>query len=252
MLNHELILNGSRSFPSPVKVNGAGHLGRLLPSGGTDISAGGGLGLGGGGLGGLGGEGLGALECAGLGVLGGAGGGAGVLCWAGLEKGLGNEPGSGFGEAGGAGPGASSWSVSGLGSRFGKTSWWSCSWSELSSWSWSWSSLGGAAVVACPSSLLLSYSDEVSASSGGAVGGAGVWVLEDAVELLVKRPLLSLGSEMVAIKGEQFSPGVCSGLRGKQGGVPVLQGQGRRRVISPMPKIKGCTVKSWSKNVTYS
>ena len=46
MLNHELILNGSRSFPSPVQKNGAGHLGRLLPSGWRDITAG--LGLGGG------------------------------------------------------------------------------------------------------------------------------------------------------------------------------------------------------------
>ena len=31
------------------------------------------------------------------------------------------------------------------------------------------------------------------------------------------------------------------GLSREQGGVPVLQGQGRRRVISPLPKIKGCT-----------
>ena len=31
------------------------------------------------------------------------------------------------------------------------------------------------------------------------------------------------------------------GLAREQGGVPDLQGQGRRRVISPLPKIKGCT-----------
>ena len=46
-MNHELILNWSLSFPSPVLKNGAGHLGWLLPSGGIDIVPG--LGLGGGG-----------------------------------------------------------------------------------------------------------------------------------------------------------------------------------------------------------
>jgi len=64
---------------------------------------------------------------------------------------------------------------------------------------------------------------------------------DDAAGALAKRPCLSLGSEMVAICGEQVSPGVCSRPFKEQGGVPVLQGQGRRMVISPLPKIKGCT-----------
>ena len=58
---------------------------------------------------------------------------------------------------------------------------------------------------------------------------------------LVKRPLGSLEVEIVASLGEQVSPGVCSRPFNELGGVPVLQGQGRRRVISPLPKIKGCT-----------
>ena len=58
---------------------------------------------------------------------------------------------------------------------------------------------------------------------------------------LVKRPLGSLDVETVASLGEQVSPGVCSRPFSELGGVPVLQGQGRRRVISPLPKIKGCT-----------
>ena len=58
---------------------------------------------------------------------------------------------------------------------------------------------------------------------------------------LVKRPLGSLEVEMVASLSEQVSPGVCSRPFNELGGVPVLQGQGWRRVISPLPKIKGCT-----------
>ena len=58
---------------------------------------------------------------------------------------------------------------------------------------------------------------------------------------LVKRPLGSLDVEMVASLGEQVSPGVYSRPFNELGGVPVLQGQGRRRVISPLPKIKACT-----------
>jgi len=64
---------------------------------------------------------------------------------------------------------------------------------------------------------------------------------EGAAGALAKRPYLSLGSEMGAICGEQVSPGVCSRPFNAQGGVPVLQGQGRRRVISPLPKIKACS-----------
>ena len=58
---------------------------------------------------------------------------------------------------------------------------------------------------------------------------------------LAKRPLGSLEAELVASLGEQFSPGVCSRPFNELGWVPVLQGQGRRRVISPLPKIKDCT-----------
>jgi len=87
-----------------------------------------------------------------------------------------------------------------------------------------------------------------SAGSGGGAaflaGATGLALDEDpdgAAGALAKRPCLSLGSEMVAICGEQVSPGVCSRPFKEQGGVPVLQGQGRRRVISPLPKIKDCT-----------
>ena len=58
---------------------------------------------------------------------------------------------------------------------------------------------------------------------------------------LVQRPLWSLDVEMFASFGEQISPGVCSRPFTKLGGVPVLQGQGRQRVISPLLKIKGYT-----------
>ena len=64
---------------------------------------------------------------------------------------------------------------------------------------------------------------------------------DGAAGALAKRPCFCPGSEMVAICGEQVSPGVCSRPFKKQGGVMVLQGPGRRRVISPLPKIKGCT-----------
>ena len=58
---------------------------------------------------------------------------------------------------------------------------------------------------------------------------------------LVKHPLESLDVEMVASLREPVSPGVCSRPFNELQGVPVLQGQGGRRVISPLPKIKGCT-----------
>ena len=58
---------------------------------------------------------------------------------------------------------------------------------------------------------------------------------------LTKPPCLCLGSEMIASCGKQVSPGVCSRPFKKQEGVPVLQSQGRQRVISPLPKNKGCT-----------
>ena len=53
---------------------------------------------------------------------------------------------------------------------------------------------------------------------------------------LVKRPLRFLEVEMFAKLGEQVSPGVCSSSVNELEGVPVLPGQGRRRVISPLPK----------------
>jgi hypothetical protein len=68
----------------------------------------------------------------------------------------------------------------------------------------------------------------------------------------MKRPLLSLaGSEMVASWGERFSPGDAQGLLGNREGYRYCRVDGRRRVISPMPKIKD-VLKSRSKNVTYS
>jgi len=70
-----------------------------------------------------------------------------------------------------------------------------------------------------------------------------VWTMILMARQEVWRSLLvsSLGSEMAAICGEQVSPRVCSRPFKEQGRVPVLQDQGRRRVISPLPKIKGCT-----------
>ena len=58
---------------------------------------------------------------------------------------------------------------------------------------------------------------------------------------LEKRPLGSLEVEMVANLGKQVSPEVCSRPFNELGGVPVQQGLGRGRVISPLPKIKDCT-----------
>ena len=57
----------------------------------------------------------------------------------------------------------------------------------------------------------------------------------------VKRPLGFLEVEMDSSLAGQVSSGLCSRPFNELGGVPVLQGQGRRRVISPLMKIKGCT-----------
>jgi len=79
------------------------------------------------------------------------------------------------------------------------------------SWSWSWAGGGAgpggrAAFFAGAAGLGLDeYPD----------GGAGA---------LAKHPYLSLGSEMVAICGEQVSSGVCSRPFKELGGVPVLAG----------------------------
>jgi len=127
-----------------------------------------------------------------------------------------------------------------------------CSGVSLSSRSWAFCGF-------CPwfsSSLLDSYSEgswSWSWTGGGAgsggwaaffAGAAGLGLDEDpdgAAGALAKRSSLSLGSEMVVICGQQVSPRVCSRSFKEPGGVPVLQGQRRRRVISPLPKIPGCT-----------
>ena len=93
-----------------------------------------------------------------------------------------------------------------------------CSWLGVCSWAGGWAAFFAGA-----------------AGLGFADGpGAVAWAL-------VKRPLGSLDVETVANLGEQVSSGVCSRPFNELGGVPVLQGQGRRRVISPLLKIKGCT-----------
>ena len=155
------------------------------------------------------------------------------------------------------------------GSALGAPSWCSCSWSGVSSRSCcsgvslssgAWVFLGSGLGVS--SSLLDSYSEDSSSWSWAGVcswlgvcswaggwaaffaGAAGLGFADGpgaAAGALVQRPLGSLEVEMVASLGEQVSPGVCSRPFDELGGVPVLQGQGRRRVISPLPKIKGCT-----------
>ena len=82
---------------------------------------------------------------------------------------------------------------------------------------------------------------EGAAAFFGGAAGFGFDGPGAAAGALVKRPLGSLEVEMVASLGEQVSPGVCSRPFNELGGVPVLQGHGRRRVICPLPKIKGCT-----------
>jgi len=110
-----------------------------------------------------------------------------------------------------------------------------CSRVSLSSKSWGFCGF-------CPgflSSLLDLYSEEYSSWSwagGGAGSGGGAAFFarvtglgldedpEGAAGALAKSPCLSLGSEMIAICGEQVSPGVCSRPVKEQGGVPVLAG----------------------------
>ena len=75
--------------------------------------------------------------------------------------------------------------------------------------------------------------------AGGA--GCGFDGPGTAAGALVKRPLGSLEVKMVASLSVQVSTGVCSRPFNKLGGVPVLHGQGRRRVISPLLKIRDCT-----------
>jgi len=95
----------------------------------------------------------------------------------------------------------------------------------------------------CPgfsSSLLDSYSEESWSwlwAGGGAGSGGGTAFffaratglgLDDdpdgATGALAKRSCLSFGSEMIAICGEQVSPGVCSRPFKEQEKVPVLAG----------------------------
>ena len=200
-------------------------------------------------------------------------GGGGVGGAGGGRLGLGFLVDGGLGDAGGASRTGAGFSPDSSGSCLGAPSWFNCSWSGVSSRSWSsGASLSSRSWVFSGfrlwlgsgflSSLLDLYSDESSscswswpwASDGpGAVGptrgadffagaaGLGLADADGAVGALVKRTCLSLGSEMVAIWSEQFSPGVCSRpFKGTRRG-PVLQGQGRRRVICPLPKINGCT-----------
>ena len=72
-----------------------------------------------------------------------------------------------------------------------------------------------------------------------------VFLLRSWIDILKSlRPCLGLESldvEMVLSLGEHVSPGVCSRPFNELEGVPVLQGQGRQMVISPLPEIKGCT-----------
>ena len=72
--------------------------------------------------------------------------------------------------------------------------------SSFCSWSGSWAADGSVAVGAAGGAAFF---------AGAA--GLGLAGLHDAAGALVKRPCLSLGSKMVAIWSEQFSPGVCSG-----------------------------------------
>ena len=71
--------------------------------------------------------------------------------------------------------------------------------SSSSSWSWSWADDGPGAVGATGGAAFF---------AGAA--GLGFTDADGAAGALVTRPGLSVGSEMVAIWGEQFSPGVCS------------------------------------------
>ena len=71
--------------------------------------------------------------------------------------------------------------------------------SSSCSWSWSWAVDGPGAVGATGGAAFFAEAAGLGwTCADGAAGG------------LVKRPCLSLGSEMGAIWSEQFSPGVCS------------------------------------------
>ena len=67
------------------------------------------------------------------------------------------------------------------------------------SWSWSWADDSPGAVGVTGGAAF--FTGAAGLSLAGVDGAAGA---------LVKRPCLSLGSEMVAIWSDQFSPGVCS------------------------------------------
>ena len=74
-----------------------------------------------------------------------------------------------------------------------------CEESSSCSWSWSWADDGPGAVGITGGAAF--FAEAAGLGLAGADGAAGA---------LVKRPCLSLGSEMVAIWSEQFSPAVCS------------------------------------------
>ena len=69
--------------------------------------------------------------------------------------------------------------------------------SSFCSWSWSWADEGSGAVGATEGAAFFA-------------GAAGLGLADGAAGALVKRSCLSLGSEIVAIWSEQFSPGVYS------------------------------------------
>ena len=71
--------------------------------------------------------------------------------------------------------------------------------SSSCSWVWSWADDSSGAVGA--SGVAAFFAEAAGLGLAGVDGPAGA---------LAKRPCLSLGSEMVAIWSEQFSPGVCS------------------------------------------
>ena len=71
--------------------------------------------------------------------------------------------------------------------------------SSSCSWFFSWADDGSGAVGAAGGAAFFAGAAGLGLAGDGGAAGA-----------LVKRPCLSLGSEMVAIWSEQFSPGVCS------------------------------------------
>ena len=170
-----------------MNVNGAGHLGRLVPSGGTNMGSGSGRGLGGG-------EGEGSLP--------------GCLDSSGSS-----------GSCSGSSFGAPSWwsccsAVSFSSSPSSSSS--SSSSSELLSssllWLPSWLSIGGSWTSSWAGFLEGYLAGGLACNFDWSLAGSFCFAADEdgSAGALVKGPLLSLGSEMFASLGEQVSPGVCS------------------------------------------